>query len=102
MWKIGVRHKPIFETEVPIGFPENLLNCGSYNLELEQNTMKKRVGIYLHKDLNYLRRRDLEKEDLHIVIIDIKLISLESLNLSFVHFKKLMKIQFLKNGRTWS
>ena len=29
-----------------------------------------------------------------------KLISLESLNLSFVHFKKLMKIQFLKNGKT--
>ena len=29
-----------------------------------------------------------------------KLISLESLNLTFVHFKKLMKIQFLKNGRT--
>ena len=35
--------------------------------------MKKRVGIYLHKDLNYLCRRDLEKEDLHIVIIDIKI-----------------------------
>ena len=29
-----------------------------------------------------------------------KLISLNSLNLSFVHFKKLMKIQFLKNGKT--
>ena len=29
-----------------------------------------------------------------------KLISLNNLNLNFVHFKKLMKIQFLKNGRT--
>ena len=29
-----------------------------------------------------------------------KQISLDSLNLGFVHFKKLMKIQFLKNGRT--
>ena len=29
-----------------------------------------------------------------------KLISLDSLNLTFVHFKKLMKIQFLKYGRT--
>ena len=28
-----------------------------------------------------------------------KLISLNNLNLNFVHFKKLMKIQFLKNGR---
>ena len=30
-----------------------------------------------------------------------KLISLNSLNLNFVHFKKVMKIQFLKNGKTW-
>ena len=29
-----------------------------------------------------------------------KLISLDTLNLKFVHFKKLMKIQFLKNGKT--
>ena len=29
-----------------------------------------------------------------------KLIGLDKLNLSFVHFKKLMKIQFLKNGKT--
>ena len=28
------------------------------------------------------------------------LISLDSLNLNFVHYKKIMKIQFLKNGRT--
>ena len=28
------------------------------------------------------------------------LISFDSLNLGFVHFKKLMKIQFLKNGNT--
>ena len=29
-----------------------------------------------------------------------KQISLDALNLSFVHFKKLMKIQFMKNGKT--
>ena len=29
-----------------------------------------------------------------------KLIGLDKLNMSFVHFKKLMKIQFLKNGKT--
>ena len=29
-----------------------------------------------------------------------KLIGLDKLNLSFVHYKKLMKIQFLKNGKT--
>ena len=31
-----------------------------------------------------------------------KMIGLDSLNLKFVHYKKIMKIQFLKNGRTWN
>ena len=31
-----------------------------------------------------------------------KLISLDVLNLGFVHFKKLAKIQFLKNANTWN
>ena len=35
------------------------------------NTEKKRVGIYLHKNLKYVRRVDLEKENHHIVIIDV-------------------------------
>ena len=29
-----------------------------------------------------------------------RMIGLDLLNLSFVHFKKIMKIQFLKNGKT--
>ena len=29
-----------------------------------------------------------------------KLIRLDYLNLTFIHFKKIMKIQFLKNGKT--
>ena len=57
------------ETEVPLGFPEKLLNCGGYNIELEQNSQKKRVGIYIQRDVVYKRRIDLEKEDHHIVII---------------------------------
>ena len=36
--------------------------------------MKKRVGIYLNRDLNYIRRFDLEKEDHHTVIVDVKTI----------------------------
>ena len=31
-----------------------------------------------------------------------KLIALDTFNLGFVHYKKLMKIQFMKNGNTWS
>ena len=30
-----------------------------------------------------------------------RLIGLDLTNLSFVHFKRMMKIQFLKNGTTW-
>ena len=29
-----------------------------------------------------------------------KIVSLDLLNLTYVHFKKIMKIQFLKNGKT--
>ena len=61
------------ETEIPIGFPETILNCGNYNLELELNNTKKRAGIYLHETVSYIRRIDLEKEDHHIVIVDVKL-----------------------------
>ena len=59
------------ETEIQQGFPENILNCGDFNLELENNTEKKRVGIYLHKDTNYVRRNDLEEANSHVVIVDI-------------------------------
>ena len=55
------------KTEIPIGFPENILNCANYNVELELNAVKKRVGIYIHKDISYIRRTDLEENDLHIV-----------------------------------
>ena len=30
------------------------------------------------------------------------LVSLDMLNLKFVHYKKIIKIQFLKNGKTWT
>ena len=47
------------ETEIPMNFPEDVLNCNDYVIELEQNTVKKRVGIYIHKDTKYVRRKDL-------------------------------------------
>ena len=59
------------ETEIPMSFPEKILNCGGYNIELEMNTVKKRSGIYIQKDIKYVRRLDLEKENHHIVIIDV-------------------------------
>ncbi len=59
------------ETEVPQNFPERLLNCGGYTIELELNSDKKRAGIYLKNDINYIRRLDLEKENFHIVVVDV-------------------------------
>ena len=59
------------ETEIQKDFPENVLNCGNYNAELELNKNKKRVGFYIRNDINYTRRNDLETEGYHVIIIDI-------------------------------
>ena len=59
------------ETEVPSDFPETLLNCDGYHLELELSTSKRRTGIYVADGINYKRRRDLEKNNTHVMIIDV-------------------------------
>ena len=35
------------ETEIPINYPEEILDCNNYILELELNEVKKRSGIYI-------------------------------------------------------
>ena len=47
------------------------MNTRNFNLELELNDVKKRVGIYIHKDTKYKRRSDLEVKNYHIVICDV-------------------------------
>ena len=59
------------ETEIPRNYPEEILDRNNYILELELNGVKKRAGIYIRKDTKYIRRKDLEKENHHIVVIDI-------------------------------
>ena len=59
------------ETEVPSNFPLNVLNSNGYCLELEKSSDKMRVGVYLHNDIIYKRRFDLEEIDTHVVIIDV-------------------------------
>ena len=49
----------------------NQLNCNNFVLELETSSYKRRAGIYLSSELNYSRRNDLEKNDCHIVIVDV-------------------------------
>ena len=59
------------ETEIPANYPENILNYNDYVLELESSASKKRAGIYLEKNIVYKRRGDLEKNNCHIVIVDV-------------------------------
>ena len=59
------------ETEIPPNFPESLLNTGDFNLELELNDGKKRVGVYLHNKIKYKRRFNFESKNYHVVICDI-------------------------------
>ena len=63
------------ETEIDKNFPENLLSCGGYSIELEMNNEKKRAGVYVRNDIQYNRRLDLEVVDCHIVILDINVTS---------------------------
>ena len=60
------------ETEIPSGFPQNILNCGGFTIELEINSENKRAGVYISTEVNHTRRNDLEQENMHIVIIDVK------------------------------
>ena len=59
------------ETELNKDINTNELSTSKYCLELENNTTKSRVGFYITKDLNYVRRTDLEGLDSNIIIIDL-------------------------------
>ena len=61
------------ETELGHNFPEEILNSSDYCFEAENSTNKKRVGIYVHKRLNYQRRFELEEKNRHLIIIDLEL-----------------------------
>ena len=60
------------ETEIEQDFDCKLLRIPGYVLELEDNRDKKRVGIYIKDNLNFLRKPDLEAENVHIIVIDIE------------------------------
>ena len=60
------------ETEIDENYPTNILSSPSYQLELERNSTKRRVGVYINRQLKYRRREDLEENDLHLIIIDIE------------------------------
>ncbi len=52
--------------------PLNILGNSQYHFEPEKSTAKKRVGLYVNKRVVYKRREDLEENNMHLMIVDIK------------------------------
>ena len=48
-----------------------MLTINNYSFEIEQNSIKSRVGIYINKNIKYTRRHELEGVDAHVIVIDI-------------------------------
>ena len=62
----------IQECEIDKDFPPSVLAFKDYNIEIEENIEKARVCMYIKHNINYKRRKDLEGENLHLVVIDIE------------------------------
>ena len=60
------------ETEITKFYNNQMLTLRDYNLEIEKNSVKGRVAIYIKNGINYVRRTELEGIDSHLVIVDIK------------------------------
>ena len=59
------------ETEIDINYPTNILSSKTHEFECEKSTDKRRVGVYINRQLQYTRREDLEETDQHVIIIDV-------------------------------
>ena len=59
------------ETELDNQINEDLLSFPGYSLEVEQNDLKRRVGMYVRSTVNYRRRTDLEANNRHLIVIDV-------------------------------
>ena len=61
------------EVEIKKDFNEHLLSSIDYKIEVEIASNKARVATVIHNSITYVRRKDLEKEDLSIIIIDVNM-----------------------------
>ena len=59
------------ETEIEPGYSTELLAFKGYSFENELNNNKSRCGIYVSNKISYVRRSDIEIENLHVMIIDL-------------------------------
>ena len=60
------------ETEIMNNLNYDELKIADYSLDLEKNSMKSRVGFYFARNVNYVRKFDLEGTDSNMIIIDIE------------------------------
>lgn len=61
------------ETEIAADVPIEIMSSRNYIFEGELNNAKKRVGIFIHRKIDYIRRFELEVPDHGLVIIDLLL-----------------------------
>ena len=60
------------------------LKTSNFCLELETNSVKSRVGFYISKKLNYVRRTDLKGINSNVIIIDV----IGSINLRIINVNR--------------
>ena len=60
------------ETEIPQKTNIENLNIKGYAMEVESNEKKMRIATYIKNNLPYKRRLDLEKQNLHLMILDVQ------------------------------
>ena len=60
------------ETELEQNLDHNLMSFPGYNYESENNTIRSRVGCYVKANISCIRRTDLEGQNSHLIILDVK------------------------------
>ena len=60
------------ETELSPELQLENLQIKGYTIEVENNNKKRRVAIYVKNSITYKRRLDLERENLHVIILDVE------------------------------
>ena len=60
------------ETELDVNLDHGLMSFKNYNYESEINDTRSRVGTLISSGLDYIRRRDLEGINNHLIVIDVR------------------------------
>ena len=59
------------EVEIPLNYQHELMSSKDYKIEIEQSSGKARCATAINRNIDYVRRKDLETIDSTIVIIDV-------------------------------